>query len=274
MNNYTIILPVFNDWDSLAILLRKIEYTVKNTKNSYKLIIVNDSSSIKNTHTLNTNNFFQSITVLNLKKNIGSQKAIATAIKYVEKNHEKFGNKYIIMDSDGEDDPNKILEILDLLKKKNDTKESILFSIFYELHLFITFLITLNYIRFGNFSFLNLEAVKIISSKKELWLAYSATINKYLKNKIKISAPRKNRIKGKSKMSYFDLIKHSINIQKVYFKNIILSYIAYLALAFLVSNFLFNFLIFLFLIHFFILKFSNGTKNEYIKFENCLKNII
>ena len=94
MNNYTIILPVFNDWDSLAILLRKIEYTVKNTKNSYKLIIVNDSSSIKNTHTLNTNNFFQSITVLNLKKNIGSQKAIATAIKYVEKNHEKFGNKY------------------------------------------------------------------------------------------------------------------------------------------------------------------------------------
>ena len=52
---------------------------------------------------------------------IGSQKAIATAkkiLKYIGNNNEKFNRDFIIMDSDGEDDPNKIQLILDLLKKE------------------------------------------------------------------------------------------------------------------------------------------------------------
>ena len=59
------------------------------------------------------------------------------------------------MDSDGEDDPKKIKEIIKFIDKNpneeiitmNRTlrKESILFSILYEIHLFVTFLITNTY---------------------------------------------------------------------------------------------------------------------------------
>ena len=282
MNKFTIILPVFNDWESLEILLQEIELVVKKSSYSCSIIIINDNSSENNIYNLNKNNFFKNITILNLKKNVGSQKAIATALKYIGQNNSNFSDKYIIMDSDGEDDPNKILDIIDLIESKKNInliimsrtirKESVLFSIFYEFHLFLTFLITFNYIRFGNFSFISLEAIKKITQKEELWLAYSATISKYLKNKEKILAPRKNRIKGKSKMSYLDLIKHSFNIQKVYLKNIFFAYSLYLFIAFFISKSLMLALIVIFLLHFFILnKFTSG--NKYLSLKNCLNNI-
>ena len=89
-------------------------------------------------------------------------------------------------------------------------KESFFFSILYEIHLLITFLITFKYIRFGNFSFLTKKVINKIVKKKELWLAYSATLNKYFNSKSFILAPRRKRISGKSKMSYSALINHSL----------------------------------------------------------------
>ena len=67
------------------------------------------------------------------------------------------------MDSDGEDDPKKIKDIIKLIDKNPNIetitmkrtlrKESFFFSILYEIHLIVTLLITFKYIRFGNFSF-------------------------------------------------------------------------------------------------------------------------
>tara|TARA_Y100001958_G_C21221729_1_gene547093 strand:+ start:546 stop:1424 length:879 start_codon:yes stop_codon:yes gene_type:complete len=286
MKHITIILPIYNDWKSLKILLGQIETIVKQTNYKFSILLVNDNSSLKNTYDLNKNNFFKEVKIINLKKNVGSQKAIATALKYISEKKGIIGKKFIIMDSDGEDDPKKIINIINILTKNKNVKvitlnrtirkESFIFSVLYEMHLFLTFLITLNYIRFGNYSFLDLGSVKKIAKKSDLWLAYSATINKFFHNKLKIVAPRKKRISGKSKMSYFNLFKHSINIQAVFRSNIILCYSFYSMLFLIILNYkslpLFFIIIpIIFCLHFLVINF---LIKEEIPFKNCLNNIV
>ena len=282
--NY-IILPMYNDWASLRKVLDILNRSFKNTKDYNHIIIVNDCSDNKYQRKKYVN--FKSVTILNLKKNVGSQKAIATGLKYISENTNEFGEKFIIMDSDGEDDPHKILDIISLLEKDNKQevitlnrtlrKESFLFSILYELHLFFTFLLTFNYIRFGNYSFLNLNALKNISDQGDLWFAYSAAINKFFNNRSKIIAPRKKRISGKSKMSYLNLFKHSVYIHAVYKKNILYLYF-FCTLIILVFSILntfsmyFAIIISLFILHLSLIYFL--INKEEISFNKCLDNIM
>ena len=288
MDTYTFLLPVYNDWESTKILLNQIEKYLKNIKNNYKVLIINDNSSEKIEYNFNKKKFFKEIKILNLNKNIGSQKSIATGLKYISKNHKNNNEKFIIMDSDGEDDPKKIKEIIKLVEKNkklqiitmNRTirKESLFFSILYEIHLIITFLITFNYIRFGNFSFLKKKIVDKITKKNELWLAYSATLKKYFLNRSSILAPRRKRISGKSKMSYLGLIYHSINIQSVFKKNILIYYLLYSFILFALYFFQFlgiisiTLILFLF-IHYLIISFGLQKKVNGITFNICLNNI-
>ena len=288
MNIYTIVLPTYNDWKSLSILLIQIEKYLKNTKNIYKILIIDDNSSEKNKYRLNKNKFFKEIKILRLKNNVGSQKAIATGLKFISKYQKKREDKFIIMDSDGEDDPKKIKEIIEFIDKNHKTKiitmnrtirkESFFFSILYEIHLLLTFFITLKYIRFGNFSFLSRKVINSLTKKRELWLAYSATLNKFFESKESILAPRRKRISGKSKMSYSNLITHSLNIQSVYMKNIFYSYIIYSTILIFLCIFkMFNIitllLITLLIAHFLIITFNIKKEKKAITFNLSLNNI-
>ena len=288
MNIYTIVLPTYNDWKSLSILLIQIEKYLKNTKNIYKILIIDDNSSEKNKYRLNKNKFFKEIKILRLKNNVGSQKAIATGLKFISKYQKKREDKFIIMDSDGEDDPKKIKEIIEFIDKNHKTKiitmnrtirkESFFFSILYEIHLLLTFFITLKYIRFGNFSFLSRKVINSLTKKKELWLAYSATLNKFFESKESILAPRRKRISGKSKMSYSNLITHSLNIQSVYMKNIFYSYIIYSTILiflciFKTFNIITLLLITLLIAHFLIITFNIKKEKKAITFNLSLNNI-
>ena len=288
MNIYTIVLPTYNDWKSLSILLIQIEKYLKNTKNIYKILIIDDNSSEKNKYRLNKNKFFKEIKILRLQNNVGSQKAIATGLKFISKYQKKREDKFIIMDSDGEDDPKKIKEIIKFIDKNHKTKiitmnrtirkESFFFSILYEIHLLLTFFITLKYIRFGNFSFLNRKVINSLTKKKELWLAYSATLNKFFESKESILAPRRKRISGKSKMSYSNLITHSLNIHSVYMENIFYSYIIYSTILIFLCIFkMFNIitllLITLLIAHFLIITFNIKKEKKAITFNLSLNNI-
>lgn len=288
MNIYTIVLPTYNDWKSLSILLIQIEKYLKNTKNIYKILIIDDNSSEKNKYRLNKNKFFKEIKILRLKNNVGSQKAIATGLKFISKYQKKREDKFIIMDSDGEDDPKKIKEIIEFIDKNHKTKiitmnrtirkESFFFSILYEIHLLLTFFITLKYIRFGNFSFLSRKVINSLTKKKELWLAYSATLNKFFESKESILAPRRKRISGKSKMSYSNLITHSLNIQSIYMKNIFYSYVIYSTILIFLCIFkMFNIitllLITLLIAHFLIITFNFKKETKGITFNLSLNNI-
>lgn len=287
MRKITLILPVYNDWKSLRLLLRKIEKIIKKKEHKFEVLIINDNSSIRNKKKLNQNNLFKSIKSINLKSNLGSQKAIATGIRYIANNLKKFGEDFIIMDSDGEDDYSKIIKILNLTKKNKEIdvitvnrstrKESLIFSVLYEIHLIITFLLTFKYIRFGNYSYLNKKALKFISKKKELWLAYSASIEKYFKHKRSIIAERKKRFEGISKMNYWQLLLHSIKIHLVFLRKIIKNYFIYLFIFVLISSlknlsFVLPIIFFLLIVHLLFLIVVNYHSSK-IEFKDSLRNI-
>ena len=112
----SIIIPVYNEVDSLEILSNKLKEAFKNIKIKY--IFIDDGSSDGSYDWLHKNlqRFFNSkeFILISLKKNYGKGYAIREGIKKVE------GKHTIFIDSDMEYEPKDILEMYDVvLKNKN-----------------------------------------------------------------------------------------------------------------------------------------------------------
>ena len=85
MNNFVILIPSYNDWDSLNVLIPKIHNVIKDLNKNISIIIINDSSTIKKRLIFKDKLCFNKIEILNLLENIKAQKAIATALYYLKK---------------------------------------------------------------------------------------------------------------------------------------------------------------------------------------------
>ena len=90
---------------------------MKSIEKTGEIYIVNDFST-KTPPKFNSLSNIKSINILNLKKNVGSQKAISIGLRHLE----KFKKNMIItiLDSDGEDDTDKIPRMIELAEKEND----------------------------------------------------------------------------------------------------------------------------------------------------------
>ena len=68
MKKIIILIPVFNDWESLKKLLNEIDENVKNIKNILiECLVINDASTIKQPKLIKPKSF-QSLKILNMKK--------------------------------------------------------------------------------------------------------------------------------------------------------------------------------------------------------------
>ena len=104
MKKYIIIIPVYNDWQSVLKLIDNIDLQINNQ--NVDIIIINDASTEDIDGTKRTYSKINSVKVLNLINNIGHCQGIATALQYCNTNLEF---DYIIpMDGDGEDRPEEL----------------------------------------------------------------------------------------------------------------------------------------------------------------------
>ena len=219
MNNVFILTPTFNDSKSLNKLLFALNKRIIKKDTKFKVVIVNDCSSekinlkIKSLHNINN------IEILNLKKNVGSQKAIYIGLKHIETY--KYKSIISILDSDGEDDPSKLKKLIDLAimekgiifaASRSRRRESVLLRTLNKLRLLITFILTGKNMNFGNFSAFSSENLKNIFSNSNLWLAYSGGILKNCKKIKLINIGKKKRYYGLSKVNLKFLLDHSICI--------------------------------------------------------------
>ena len=109
-----ILTPVYNDWKNLSRLLKKINKVFETQlKTKFELIIINDCSTQKYNPKKYRCKMASKISIISLYKNVGSQRAIAIGIKYLDKFYKK-KIKTIIMDSDGQDNPNIIIKLINL----------------------------------------------------------------------------------------------------------------------------------------------------------------
>ena len=78
-----ILIPIYNDWQSVDKLINKIDNLVKEINHEFSIIIVNDASSIQQNINLNKKDSFKKIKILNMKENKGHTRCIATGLKYI-----------------------------------------------------------------------------------------------------------------------------------------------------------------------------------------------
>jgi len=285
LKNLLFLIPVYNDWKSLDLLLKKIELELKKKNYFSEILIVNDASTIK--RKINVKNLFniKNIFILNTKKNLGSQKCIHLGLKHIN----QFKKEYIItiIDSDGEDDPKEINKMINLAKKNNNyvitsnrlaRKESLAIRILYRLHLIVTLIITGQWISFGNYTCFNSKNIKKIIKNDDGCYAHPASVIKYAKI-IRIFAKRNKRFFDKSKVNFVGLMFHSLRIisvfqKKIFFRSLIM--VLFLTISYILLKYK-NLLILIGIIIFFNLiiltnRFFFKT-SEFIKTKNLIKNI-
>ena len=238
MIKFKILIPVFNDWESLNVLLNKIDNEVSSIKATFSILIVNDASTIRMPSNFTNYKNIESVIVLNMKKNQGVNKTNASGIIYLSKNPDF--DYLIFMDADGEDRPE---ELQKLIKKTLETKtvsivakrvkrsEPLLFQILYKLHKLLTFIFTGKNMNFGHYSCLTKKDFITLASKKDLWCNFSGTVKKYIKVLDNINSIRGLRYAGQSKVPIFKLMIHSFCIIAVFkFEVLLRSIIFFLAM--------------------------------------------
>ena len=239
MSKVKILIPIYNDWKSAFKLLEDIDLQVNDLKHEFSIIIVNDcSTEEKPTNDFNFKNL-KFIKIINMKKNKRHARCNASGLRYIVE-HEDYD--YIIpMDGDGEDRPE---EITLLINKVNDYPDKVItanrvkrsegffFKLCYILHKYLTFVFTGQSIKFGNFICLPKFAVNKMIKEKATWSSFSGAVAKLFKDKKFIPSIRGKRFFGPSKMSFINLLKHSLSIIAV-FKIILLIRSIFFLIAYL-----------------------------------------
>ena len=220
-----ILIPVYNDWQSVLKLIDEINNLSINSNFQISVIIVNDASNHDRPEVERTLENIESIKILNMKKNQGHARCIATGLKYI---NQKEDFDYVIpMDGDGEDRPEEILQFLGKIENSNDKaivgervkrSEDFIFKICYQLHKLLTFTFTGNSIKFGNFTCLPKSIVEKMVNEKATWNSFSGSLKKIGNDLISINSIRGARYFGPSKMSFYNLLKHSLSIISVFRK--------------------------------------------------------
>ena len=238
-----ILIPIYNDWQSVFKLLENINSEISGLEHEFSAIIVNDASTESRPEiNLNLDNL-NSIKIINMKENRGHARCNAAGLKHIFENEEF---DYVIpMDGDGEDRPEEIKQLIDNLNYHPDKpivgerikrSEGIFFKFCYFAHKIITSTFTGQSIKYGNYTCLPKSIVEKMINEKATWSSFSGALAKIIKDRAIIPSERGTRYFGPSKMSFKNLIIHSLSIISVFRTNVLIRSILFL-------------LVYIFLIH-------------------------
>ena len=226
---YVILIPIYNDRESLKLLLENINSEVKDLNHEISIVVINDASSQQIIDNYSNIANFNSLEIVNMKENRGHARCIASGLKYIS---EKKDFDFVIpMDGDGEDRPEEIKNFIQFSEQSNDKSiigervkrsESLFFKICYQFHKLLTFVFTGQSIKFGNFTCLSKSTVKKLLDEKSTWNSFSGSLKKIEKDLVSISSIRGKRYFGPSQMTFFNLLKHSLSIISVFRKTVLI----------------------------------------------------
>ncbi|MDA9596296.1 glycosyltransferase family 2 protein [Candidatus Pelagibacter sp.] len=229
MKKFIILIPIYNDRQSLTKLIENINSELKDLTSYISIIVVNDASSEQIMDNYPNTENIKSIEIINMKQNRGHARCIASGLKYI---YEKKEFDYVIpMDGDGEDRPEEIKNFIQLADQSENktivgerTKrlESLFFKVCYQLHKLLTLGFTGQSIKFGNFTCLPKLTVEKMLNEKATWNSFSGSLKKIEKDFLIMPSIRGRRYFGPSKMSFFNLLKHSLSIISVFRKTVLI----------------------------------------------------
>src|SRR5262249_10223862 len=146
------------------------------------------------------------IDILHLRRNLGSQRAIAIGLAYIEENITC--GAVVLMDSDGEDDPRDVPRLLAKYQQEAGKKivfagrarrsESFLFRVFYLLYKVMHIVLTGRRIRVGNFSVIPRSHLRALVVVSEMWNHYAAAVFASQQPFVIVPTTRARRLAGES----------------------------------------------------------------------------
>ena len=226
---YIIVIPIYNDRQSLKLLIENINSEIKNLNHEISLVVINDASSQQIIDIFPNLENISSLEIINMRENRGHTRCIATGLKYV---FEKKEFDFVIpMDGDGEDRPNEIKNFIKLSEQSVDRSiigervkrsEGLFFQICYKFHKLLTYVFTGQSIKFGNFTCLSKLTVKNMINEKATWNSFSGSLKKIEKNLLSMPSIRGKRYFGPSQMSFLNLLKHSLSMISVFRKTVLI----------------------------------------------------
>ena len=283
MKKIIILIPIFNDWQSVFKLLENINTEVSSLEDEFSIIIVNDASSEARPEMSTNLEKLKSIKIINMKENRGHARCNAAGLKYI---FEKEEFDYVIpMDGDGEDRPEEIKNFIEYLNYSPDKPivgerikrtEGVFFKFCYNIHKLLTFAFTGQSIKFGNYTCLPKSVVEKMINEKATWASFSGSLTKVAKDRTTIPSIRGTRYFGPSKMSFMNLIKHSLSIIAVFKINVVIRSILFLLVyLFLMSEniSIITLIPVSFVIIMIVLVFSISTRENITELKDSLTNI-
>ncbi|MBM3151953.1 MAG: glycosyltransferase [Chloroflexi bacterium] len=226
MKKIVILTPVYNDWDSFAILLQEIERALASSGLVVTVVAVDDGSSqvrafppamVRSLKTI------RRVEVLTLARNLGHQKALTIGLAYASENIK--GEAVIVMDCDGEDRPADLPRLLAeqqatpqaiIFARRTRRSEGIAFRFFYAVYRLFFRLMTGQSISFGNFCSIPASLLPRVVFLPETWNHFAAGVIRSRLPHRAIPAERGRRFAGNSGMNFIQLVLHGLSAISVY----------------------------------------------------------
>lgn len=215
---WAVVTPVFEDGRSFAQLCRDL------SRNECELeIIAVDDGSLLDPPAIGALEQLGLVgKIIRLKRNVGHQGAIAVGLACTAAEKRYAG--VVVMDCDGEDQPEHVIRLIQALGPDCDAvvahrgqrSESVGFRIFYILYRTLFRLLTGRNIRSGNFCALSCQALSRLTAMQETRLHLAAAL---VKSKLGLRAIRSDRGKryaGRSQMNFIALAVHGIRAIAVF----------------------------------------------------------
>ncbi len=225
-NRLVILIPVFNDWHSVALLLPALDHALENSRTPIDVLLVDDGSTEAPEPGLLALNLrrLSSVEVLHMRRNLGHQRAIAVGLVHVYLHEPCLG--VVVMDGDGQDRPGDVPGLIEEFERRGQdaiifaerTKrlESFTFRLCYRLYCALHWLLTGVRVRVGNFSIVPWQAVERLVVVSEIWNHYAAAIFRARLPYFTIPMHRGRRMTGESQMNFASLLVHGLSAISVF----------------------------------------------------------
>jgi glycosyltransferase involved in cell wall biosynthesis len=221
-----ILIPVFNDWRALGLLLTRLDESLRREDMEVEVLAVDDASSTANYRKFIPANLkaIKRVDVLELRRNLGHQRAIVVGLAYVEANGAC--QVVVVMDGDGEDDPTDVPRLIERCRDEGYEKlifaerakrsESLPFKLFYFAYRRLYRLLTGDEIRVGNFSAVPRTVLRRLVGISEIWNHYAVGALKARVPSVQVPIKRGTRLAGNSKMNFPSLVTHGLSAISVH----------------------------------------------------------
>jgi glycosyltransferase involved in cell wall biosynthesis len=218
-----ILMPVFNDWESAAIVVQETAALLDRGED-LAFLLVNDGSTLRPPAAFERAVRDLPVSILHLRRNLGHQRAIAVGLAHVHLHMD--ADIVAVMDADGEDRPSDLPRLLARLRQTGESEvifaerrrrsESYTFRMFYTLYRALHLALTGVRVRVGNFSVVPRSALDTLVYLPALLAHYAAGIFRSRLPYAWVPTSRGARLAGESRMNFVSLVAHGLNALSVF----------------------------------------------------------